>query len=80
MTPNPNRAAYRRRIPDKWLAVALFLLLLGLYLWRHDDTIKQMMFTAFGLLCVAISDGLRRAADYYRARMARESKKPEAED
>lgn len=79
MTPKPDRPAFRRRLSDRWLAIALFLLLLGLYLWRHDDTIKQMMFTAFGLLCVAISDGLRRAADYYRARMASERKKPDAD-
>ena len=64
--PDPVRP---RRLPDKWLAVALFLLLLGLYLATGNKTVEQMMLTAFGLLCVAISDGLRRVSEWSKNRL-----------
>lgn len=72
MTEQPEKRhefATRRRLPDKWLALAIWLALLGLYLWLHDEAVKQMMFTAFGLLCVAISDGLRRVSDWSKRRL-----------
>lgn len=71
--PQQDRSArepIRRRLPDKWLAAGLFLFLFFMYLWRHDDAIKQMMFTAFGLLCVAISDGVAPSVGLVKNRLA----------
>jgi hypothetical protein len=59
------------RVPDKYLALGLFGVLLGLYLWTKDDTVKQMMFGAFTLTTFAISEGLKRISESYRARLER---------
>lgn len=61
-----------RRIPDKYIAIGLFLLVLGLYLWRKDELLKQMAFGLFSLVCMAIGDGLRRVTDSFKARMGNE--------
>ncbi len=58
-----------RRLPDKYIAIGLFLLLLGLYLWRKDETIKYLMSGMFGIVCMALGDGLRRMQDSFKARL-----------
>lgn len=63
-----------RRFPDKYLAISLFLLLLGLYLWTKDDAIKQMMATAFGVAVGAIAAGLRRVDASFDSRLKGEDK------
>jgi hypothetical protein len=61
----------KRTVPDRAIAIGLFLLLLGVYLWTHNDRIEQMMLMAFGLVTFAISEGLKRMSESFKARLER---------
>lgn len=47
-------------IPDKYLAIGGFVLLLGCYLFTREPVLEKLMFGFFTLVCTAIGDGLRR--------------------
>jgi di/tricarboxylate transporter len=66
--PTKRLADRQRRVPDKYLAIGIFLLLLGLYLWKHDSLVERMTWMMFGLVIMAISDGLRRVRDSFADR------------
>jgi len=63
-----------RLIPDKYLALGLFVLLLITYLCTKDSVIEKLMFGAFTLVCTAIGDGLRRVAESFAKRLKGERK------
>lgn len=68
----------RYRVPDKYIAIALFLVLLGLYLWTHDETLRYLMSGMFALVCMALGDGFRRMQDSFKARLQDKGEKPPA--
>jgi hypothetical protein len=57
-----------RFIPDKYLAVGLFVLLLGVYLATKDPFIEKLCFGAFTLVCTAIGDGLKRVGQAFEGK------------
>lgn len=65
----------RRRGRDKWIAICLFLLLLCVYLFTGNRTVEQMMLTVFGLVCVAIGNGLQFMVDAVKRRLERSKEK-----
>jgi hypothetical protein len=68
----------RRRVPDKYLAIGLFLLLLGLHLWQpQNDMIAKMVFAMFSLVCMAVGDGLRFVSDSFKARRYDSTQRPD---
>ena len=51
-------------MPDKYLAIGLFLVLMGVYWWTQDDTVKQWASMVLGVVCSFFMAGQRRLADF----------------
>gem|GEM_PF-6387259 len=65
---------------DKHLALLVFFVLLAVYIWKPDETIKTMAITIFGVFCSAITDGFKRSNDFFKAKVQTDFKKEDKKD
>lgn len=56
-------AKWWTRIPDKLLAIGVFMILMGIYAWTQDDTFKQWASMVLGVVCSFFMAGQRRLAE-----------------
>lgn len=58
-----------RYIPDKYLALGVWGILVCLYLKTKDDAIRYMMFSIFGVVIMAFKDGLNRIYESFKNKL-----------
>lgn len=54
------------------LCVTLFVGLLSIYLLTGNDFVKELTAASFGMVSMALGDGLRRASQYFEASLKKE--------
>lgn len=70
-----------RRIPDKLIALFVFLVLLGVYLYTRDDVVRRLLDGSFVLLCAGLHAGFQRMSDAFSFRQkAKRQPQGKAED